>query len=154
MVTDSIFSGLPHTITENPSSDSSPPISLYRFDQADTFPQSPYQGYAYHALDNSFFCRLPAVAGPNADPETRETANRLSQATLDFAYGSQPWPAFTEKRGIMAFNGSKSGHVELKEDEKDRWRRVTMSGDLARAKGTWRSGNKLLGVRHSSMDKA
>ncbi|KAJ9607703.1 hypothetical protein H2200_007781 [Cladophialophora chaetospira] len=150
MATDSIFSGLPFVIAEN-SSDASPPVSLYRFDQADTFENAPLKGYAYHALDNSFFCRLPAVAGPNADPDMRETADRLSQAVLDFAYGSQPWPAYHEKHRILIFNGKDTHHEELK--DQDRWRRITMSGDLARAKGTWRSGNKLLGIRHSSMDK-
>ncbi|KIX95443.1 uncharacterized protein Z520_08960 [Fonsecaea multimorphosa CBS 102226] len=149
MATDSIFSGLPFIIAENPSE--SLPVSLYRFDQADTFSQSPLKGYAYHALDNSFFCRLPAVAGPNADPEVRETANRLSAAVIEFAHGSQPWETFSSRHRIMVFNGTKSGIVELKEE--DRWRRITMSGDLTRAKGTWRSGNKLLGVRHSSMDR-
>ncbi|KAH0843168.1 carboxylesterase [Fonsecaea pedrosoi] len=148
MITDSIFSGLPFIIAENPSDSS--PISLYRFEQTDTFSQSPLKGYAYHVLDNSFFCRLPAVAGPNADPEARETANRLSAAIIDFTHGSQPWETYSTKKRIMVFNGTKSGIVEVKEE--DRWRRVTMSGDLARAKGTWRSGNKLVGIRHSSMD--
>ncbi|OCT51554.1 carboxylesterase [Cladophialophora carrionii] len=151
MATDSIFSGLPYIIAEH-FAESSPPVSLYRFDQADTFEQSPLKGYAYHALDNPFFCRLPAVAGPNADPNMRETANRLSQATLDFAYGSQPWPVYGTKHTILVFNGVETRSEEL--TEQDRWRRITMLGDLARAKGTWRSGNKLLGIRHSSMDKA
>jgi len=150
MATDSIFSGLPFVIAEH-SSDSSTPVSLYRFDQADTFAQSPLKGYAYHALDNPFFFRLPAVAGPNADPNTRETADRLSEAILDFTYGSQPWPAYHLKQNILIFNGKETRLEEL--TEKDRWRKVTMSGDLARAKGTWRSGNKLLGIRHCSMDK-
>ena len=151
MTSDSIFSGLPFVIAEN-SSDESTPVSLYRFDQADTFEQSPLKGYAYHTLDNSFFCRLPAVAGPNADPNMQETANRWSQMVLDFAYGAQPWPAYHSKQRIMVFDGKETRHEEL--TEQDRWRRVTMSGDQARAKGTWRSGNKLLGIRHSSMDKA
>ncbi|KIW91326.1 uncharacterized protein Z519_08222 [Cladophialophora bantiana CBS 173.52] len=149
MATDSIFTGLPFTIAEEPSA--SPPISLYRFDQADTFSQSPLNGYAYHALDNSFFCRLPAVAGPGADPDMKETADRLSEATINFAYGSQPWETYSSNHSIMVFNGNKSGIVKL--SEMDRWRRITMSGNLARAKGTWRSGNKLLGIRHSSMDR-
>ena len=157
MGTDGIFSGLPYTITESSPSDtpdSSPPISVYRFDQADTFTQSPGKGYAYHALDNAFFCRLPAVAGPDADSEMRETADRLSQATLDFAYGAQPWPAFGEQKEIMVFNGTTSGLVDMKEANKDHWRRITMAGGMTKAKGTWRSGSKLLGIRHSSMDKA
>ncbi len=151
MTTDSIFSGLPFVIAEH-SSDESTPVSLYRFDQADTFDESPLKGYAYHALDNSFFCRLPAVAGPNADSNIRETADRLSRMVLDFAYGAQPWPAYHLKQRITVFNGKETRREDL--TEQDRWRRVTMSGDQARAKGTWRSGNKLLGIRHSSMDKA
>ncbi|OAP54372.1 hypothetical protein AYL99_11473 [Fonsecaea erecta] len=147
LATDNIFAALPFVLAETPSESS--PVSLYRFDQVDTFSQSPLKGYAYHAMDNAFFCRLPAVAGPNADPEMRETANRLSAAVTDFAYGSQPWETYSSKHRIMVFNGTESGIVELKEE--DRWRRITMTGDLARTKGTWRSGNILVGIRHSSM---
>lgn len=155
MVTDAIFSGLPFTVADPSSSSSTsppPPVSLYRFEQADSFPQSPLKGYAYHALDNAFFCRLPAVAGADArDPDARETANRLSQAVLTFAYGSQPWPTYDTKKRIMVFDGANTRHEEV--IEPNRWRRITTSGDSAREKETWRAGNRLLGIRHCSMEQ-
>jgi carboxylesterase type B len=150
MATDGGFSSLPYIVAEA-SSDTSTPVSVYRFAQADTFDVSPLKGYAWHAIDNPFFCRFPAVAGPKADPNVRETANRLSQAIFDLAYGSQPWPAYHHKNEVMVLNGKES-HLEEVTGQ-DRWRKVATSGDLAREKGTWRAASRLLGVRHCSMEK-
>ena len=150
MASDSIFSGLPFTLAE--SSSPTCPVSVYRFDQADTFPHTPLKGYAYHALDNAFFCRLPAVAGPKAERETRETADRLSEVVLEFARGKQPWPGYHEEQRIFILVGMQTRTQRVV--ERDRWRKVTMVAGEARAKGTWRSGNKLLGIRHCSMDKS
>ena len=148
MVTDSMFSGLPFIVAESALSGTSPPISIYKFDQPDTFSQSPLRGYAYHTIDNIYFCRLPSVAGPHADCEMRETADRFSQAVIDFAYGSQPWEAYRTSRQVMVFNGKDSGLA--KSVHIDRWRRITESWDPIKAKGVQRSGHRLLGLRHSS----
>ncbi|KIW15128.1 hypothetical protein PV08_07915 [Exophiala spinifera] len=87
--TDGAFRSLPYIFAEA-SSKNSTPVSVYRFKQVDTFDVSPQKGHACHAIDNSFFCRFHAVAGPNADPDVRVTADRLSQSILDLAYGTQP----------------------------------------------------------------
>lgn len=147
MVTDCNFSGLPYIVAEQAGNASSPPISIYRFEQADGFAQSPLKGYAYHALDNAFFCRLPSVAGPRAQPDTRETADRLSRAVLDFAHGSQPWETYDVNRRIMVFNGDASGLVS--NEQGDRWQQLFGARD--REKPIRRLGHKLMGLGHDSL---
>lgn len=149
MATDSLFSGLPFIIAGKGDNSPSPPVSLYRFDQLDTFDESPLKGYAYHALDNPFFCRLPAVAGPTADQNMRTTSDQISRAVMEFAHGSQPWETYDTSQRVMIFNGKDTGLV--KRDKVDRWRSITEAGDPARLRGVNRSGTKLLGIRHSSM---
>lgn len=87
-------------------------VSMYRFDQVDTFEQSPFFGYAYHALDNVFICRLPAVAGKEAPSEVRATADALSDSVCKFVYGKQPWEPYNLSKQIKSFNGFQTGLVE------------------------------------------
>jgi len=147
MVSDCNFSGLPYIVAEQPDDGPSPPISIYRFEQVDNFAGSPFNGYAYHSFDNAFFCRYPSVAGPQAQPDTRETADRLSRGILDFAYGSQPWETYDANRRIMIFNGKASGLV--KTDQADRWRQFFGARDGE--KWVRRLGHKLMGLAHNSL---
>lgn len=149
IITDSIFSGLPFVVAESSIKDTSPPVSIYKFVQPDSFSQSLLRGYAYHTLDNIFFFRLPSVAGPNAEPNARETANRFSGAVIDLTYGSQPWEIYHKKKNIMVFNGMESGLSEY--PGVDRWRQITESWDPTKAKGVQRAGHKVLGIQHASL---
>ncbi|KIW34465.1 uncharacterized protein PV07_01243 [Cladophialophora immunda] len=90
----------------------STPVSLYRFDQVDTFEQSPFLGYAYHALDNVFICRLPAVAGKQAPLELRLTADALTESVCKFVYGKQPWAPYSLSGQIKTFNGHQTGLID------------------------------------------
>ncbi|KAJ9498393.1 hypothetical protein LTR99_003242 [Exophiala xenobiotica] len=145
MVTDTNFSGLPFIVAEQQTS--TPPISIYRFEQRDPFPKSPFHGYAYHSLDNGFFCRYPSIAGPSASEDARETANRFNGAVLDFVYGEQPWEIYWPHQKIMVFNGKGSG-LE-KADQPDRWRRIFAERDGT--KTVRRYNHKLMGLGHDSL---
>ena len=108
---DVMFTSVPkHVIASNVGSII--PLHLYRFDQRDEFSTSPFHGYAYHALDNAFFCRLPAVAGEHAPPDCRATADALSRAVIAFVYGEEPWESYkTDPGTIYSIDGAKSGMV-------------------------------------------
>ncbi|KAL2430509.1 hypothetical protein ABEF95_009280 [Exophiala dermatitidis] len=157
MITDCSFTGVPYILAEQEQEESdgkglgTPPVSVYRFDQQDTFKDSPLYGYAYHALDNAYFCRLPSVAGPNAAQDTKATADKMSEATLALAYGDQPWETYREKQTIMVFNGTAS-RLEHASPE-NRWRTIVEreSGDPRRTRILRRAGHRLMGLLHASL---
>lgn len=103
--TDSLFSTVPVLIGDRDS----PNISLYSFDQEDDFDGSLLKGYAYHALDNVYFCRFPAVAGLEAPSCRQATANAFSETCFDIIYGKQPWEVYHKAGQVMSFNGKKTG---------------------------------------------
>lgn len=145
IVTDTNFSGLPYIVAEQPSA--SPPVSLYRFEQQDPFSKSPFYGFAYHSLDNAFFCRYPALAGPNAPEDARATADKFNAAVLDFTHGKQPWETYMQNQQVMVFNGKQSGLVKV--DEPDRWRRIF--GERDGSKTVRRYNHKLMALGHDSL---
>lgn len=116
LTTDAFFGMFPPLLGRLPL-----PISVFRFDQPDTFEQSHFKGCAYHCIDTPFLCRLPAVAGPLASEEMRKTADHLTQAVAEFVHGVQPWEAYHVGGARMIFNGTKTGTAALSDDE--RWRR-------------------------------
>lgn len=105
---DAFFAVVPSYIAASASSS----VSIYRFDQIDMVRESPFCGYSYHALDNVFTCRLPAIAGEYAPAEWRTTANVLSQSLNDFIYGLHPWETYNSSRRIQIVDGSKSRLAE------------------------------------------
>ena len=145
LCSDSLFSRTPFYLSSSPS----PPISLYRFDQPDLYPQSRYKGLAYHSLDTPYFCRMPALAGPDAAfSSTRETANAFSNAILSFvAAEGQPWECFTDGQKVMVFDGKQSGLRDLS-DDLIRWKDL-LSGDNEVEKERLFSGlaRNILGLR-------
>jgi carboxylesterase type B len=104
--------GLFANVISSATAYTTPPLSIYSFDQVDTSKSSPFYGYAYHSLDNVFTCRLPAVAGDQAPPEWRATADEHSRFLIDFIYGLQPWEVYSSSKRIQSFNGKNSGLVE------------------------------------------
>ncbi|KIW13299.1 hypothetical protein PV08_08487 [Exophiala spinifera] len=145
MVTDASFSALPYIVAEQSSA--APPISLYRFDQQDPFSKSPFYGFAFHSLDNAFFCRYPALAGPSAADDVKATVDLFNGAVLDFTYGNQPWETYKENQRVMVFNGKRSGLVKI--DEPDRWRRVFR--ERGGSKTVRRYNHKLMALNHDSL---
>lgn len=124
-----VLDGLVHLTTESffglfppqlGGQHATPPISVYRFEQPDTFEQSSYRGKAYHCLDLPFLCRLPAVAGTGADAAMRSTSDAVTEAVAKFVHGQQPWESFHTSQSVMVFNGPDS---EVKNREEERWRR-------------------------------
>lgn len=115
LATDSEFGVAPYTVSDTQTC----PVHLYRFDQTDDFESSPFRGHAYHALDNVFFCRLPAVAGPGAPESAGATSDALSSALAKTIYGSEPWPEYKQSGKLMVFDGPNSG-VIMQENPK-RW---------------------------------
>ena len=105
--TDSFYAAMPITLAELEV-----PTSVYRFDQTDTFEQSIYEGYAYHCLDTTLLCRLPAVAGPEAPISMRATADAMSHSLTAFVYGNQPWEPFKSNGKVMFFNSDQTGLVD------------------------------------------
>ncbi|KAJ9621817.1 hypothetical protein H2204_011733 [Knufia peltigerae] len=146
IVTDTNFSGLPYIVAEQ-SSTSSPPVSLYRFDQPDPFPKSPFYGFAFHSLDNAFFCRYPSLAGPGAAEDVRATVDKFNEAVLDFTYSKQPWETYKENQRVMVFSGTQSGLAKV--DEPDRWRRIF--GERDGTKTVRRYNHKLMALGHDSL---
>lgn len=104
--------GLFANVISSASAYTNPPVSIYSFDQVDTYKQSPFYGYAYHSLDNVFTCRLPAVAGDHAPSEWRVTADEHSRSLINFVYGLQPWEVYSSSQRIQSFNAEKSGLIE------------------------------------------
>ncbi|KAJ9643793.1 hypothetical protein H2204_001938 [Knufia peltigerae] len=89
------------------------PLSLYSFEQRDPFPGSPWKGRAFHSLGNAMLFRLPTVAGPDADPGTRLTSDKFSEALISLTNGEQPWEVYDgEGRKKMVFDGERSGLVQ------------------------------------------
>lgn len=91
----------------------STPLSMYQFDQVDTDEQSPFRGWSYHALDNAFMFRLPAVADVDAPEPLRATADALNTAVCQFVYGKQPWAPYASSGQVLSFNGSQTSLAGL-----------------------------------------
>ncbi|KAF9885685.1 hypothetical protein FE257_012667 [Aspergillus nanangensis] len=125
--TDSLFSTVPVLIGDRDS----PEVSLYSFDQEDDFDSSLLKGYAYHALDNAYFCRLTAVAGLEAPSWRHATANAFSEACFDIIYGKPPWEAYHKTGQVMSFQGKKTGLAKLSGLE--RWARFIATKERQRA---------------------
>lgn len=119
MATDSVFGCLPVMV----GATQSPPISIFRFDQADTFQQSRMRGYSYHSLDVVFLFRSLPVAGPNADRGFRTTADQMTEMCARFVYGQQPWGTFQQTNEMMIFDGQSSRLVKWPPTSEDaRWK--------------------------------
>ncbi|KFY66364.1 hypothetical protein V496_02088 [Pseudogymnoascus sp. VKM F-4515 (FW-2607)] len=116
LTTDAFFGLFPHVL-----GDLEMPISVFRFDQPDTFEPSVFKGYAYHCIDTPFLCRLPAVAGPKASKAMQKTADAVTKATTEFVYGIEPWEPYHISNNVMSFNGDESGVIICLKEEK--WRR-------------------------------
>lgn len=97
------------------------PVSVYQFEQPDTFEESNYRDKAYHCLDLPFLCRMPAVAGTHADSDMRLTSDALTLTISTFVCGKQPWEPFHRSQKVMVFKGRESGMRQWPADE--RWRR-------------------------------
>lgn len=115
------------------------PVHVYRFDQVDTTDSSPFEGYAYHSIDNVFFNQLPAVTGDKAPSGFCETAQAHSQAWIDLAYGDHPWVAYGSKDGTgcqaMVFDGAQSGVTELNIERYQRLTSSTKRGEMFKTAG-------------------
>ncbi|KAK2762348.1 hypothetical protein FQN54_001358 [Arachnomyces sp. PD_36] len=126
MTAESFYAMFPPTMGEVRS----PPISLFRLEQIDPFEQSIYKGYAYHCLDTVLLCRFPAVAGPHAPADLRESANAMTKTFACFVRGEQPLDPFHETGKVFIFNGSKTGSVNWPRNE--RWRRFMSTDERAK----------------------
>ena len=107
LYTDTLFATVPSLV----ASKSLTPVTVFSFEQTDDFEASLFKGYSYHAFDNVFFCRLPAVAGDDAPAAMRATADAFSSSIADVIYGKQPWEIYTTSKRVMRFDGNKSGLV-------------------------------------------
>lgn len=88
-------------------------LYTYAFDQVDSFPGTPIEGYAYHGSSNAFVFRYPAVAGPKASPAQRATCDAFSKLCIDLLYDEEPWEPYHVSGQGMSFDGDKSGLVKL-----------------------------------------
>ncbi len=111
LTTDGLF-GVARDIA---SAHSEVPVSLYVFEQTDTFDVSPYKGRSFHSLGNSMFFRLPTVAGHTSDTNMKITSNAMCEAAVILAYGQQPWKPFVQSKEMMVFNGKNTGLRKVKE---------------------------------------
>ena len=126
LTTESFFGLFPQALAPR-----STPVSVYRFEQTDTFEQSFYRGKAYHCLDLPFLWRSPAVAGDSADTWMRATADVLTDAVTTFVHGQQPWDCFPTTQTVMVFNGKDSGARKWLNNE--RWKRFFSALDRSTA---------------------
>lgn len=115
LTTESFFGLLPKVVGQLRA-----PVSVYHFEQPDTFEESIYRDKAYHCLDLPFLCRMPAVAGAQANPDMRITSDALTEAVTTFVNGKLPWEPFHHLQKVMVFNGRDSGMRQWPDDE--RWR--------------------------------
>jgi carboxylesterase type B len=122
LTTESFFGLFPQALGELRA-----PISVYRFEQPDTFERSIYRYKAYHCLDLPFLFRMPAVASPDADAAMRSTADFLTDAIATFVNGEQPWDPFHTSHKMMVFRGRDSGLRQWPDNE--RWRKFFTTPD-------------------------
>lgn len=122
LTTESFFGLFPQALAPR-----STPVSVYRFEQTDTFEQSFYRDKAYHCLDLPFLWRSPAVSGASADAWMRSTADALTDTIARFVNGQQPWECFQTTHTVMVFNGKNSGVTKWPNSE--RWKRFLPSPD-------------------------
>ncbi|OQU96575.1 hypothetical protein CLAIMM_02639 [Cladophialophora immunda] len=88
------------------------PVSLYTFEQTDTFEESGFlKGRSYHSLGNPMLFRLPTVNGPEDRTDMKRTSNALCEAAITLTYGEQPWEPFAQNQNLMVFDGEKTGLV-------------------------------------------
>jgi carboxylesterase type B len=99
-----------------------PPVSLYRFDQVDTWNSSVFRNYAYHCLDLAYLFRLPSVTSSKASKATQDLTDNISKMITEFVHGRQPWEPFnTISEKIMVFKGSESKLCDwIEDDEKSK----------------------------------
>lgn len=115
LTTESFFGMFPQALGELHA-----PISVYRFEQQDTFDESIYKGQSYHCLDLPFLYRFPAVAGPHAEAGMRATTEVLTESVAMLVGGEMPWESFHVSRKVMVINGQHSGLKQCPGNE--RWR--------------------------------
>ena len=144
LATHSTFGKIAHAIA---SEHTEVPVSYYSFEQRDPFSTSPWKGRAYHSLGNSMLFRLLTVAGPGADPGTKATADRFSEALIELTNGSQPWDPYLKRNRKMVFDGERSGVVQT--DGKEVWSDLTATPEQSQ-----RFGDGGLGMISDSMVKA
>ncbi|KAK6375889.1 hypothetical protein LTS17_007711 [Exophiala oligosperma] len=125
LTTESFFGLFPQALGEMRA-----PISVYRFEQQDTFDESIYKGQSYHCLDLPFLCRLPAVADPRVDASMKATSQILTESVAMLVSGELPWEPFHVLQKVMVINGHDS---ELKQwPDNERWRRFFTTPDRSR----------------------
>lgn len=139
LTTESFFGLFPPAIGDMDAT-----VGIYRFDQTDTFEQSPYRGQAYHCLDLPFLTRTPAVAGINAHPSLKATSDALSSAIAAFVHGDLSWNSYQGSQTVMVFDGGSSGSRHMPSTA--RWRqffdtpsRAKVLVDTGRALMTYKS---------------
>ncbi|KAH8883405.1 carboxylesterase [Thozetella sp. PMI_491] len=118
LTTEAFFSRVPYVIGRIKSI----PVHIFRFDEIDRNPAGGrYHGWAYHALDNLFLFRFPAVAGPDAHPSSRATSDAFSQLVLATVYGEEPCEPFARSGKIKLLDGEGSPLQDGTEDL-ERWK--------------------------------
>ncbi|KAL3428965.1 carboxylesterase [Aspergillus tetrazonus] len=142
LVADACFSRVPFNLASacsGSSTSNSPALYLYRFDQPDEGETSPLKGSAFHALDNAYMARYPAVAAPTAPHSCRATADMFSQMMLRHAYGEAPWDSYLDSlsgadsslsrqsRARFVFEGDHSRLENVGHAETSRWERFLTS---------------------------
>lgn len=92
------------------------PVSLYSFQQRDTFAASTLKGRSYHSLGNAMFFHLPPVAASAPDADMRRTSDALCEAAITLAHGPQPWEPYLQRKRVMVFDGEATGtSIQAKE---------------------------------------
>lgn len=125
------------------------PVSVYRFDQTDTFKQSLRKDRGYHCLDLPFLSLAPAVAGIDAGPSLRATCAALTSAIVDFVSGELPWEPYRVSQKVMVFDGEKSGLRSMPGTK--RWRQFFDTP--ARAKAFVDTGRSLMTYKSEKLTK-
>ncbi|PYH76806.1 carboxylesterase [Aspergillus uvarum CBS 121591] len=123
VLADACFAPLPFNLANACRDPNSPPVYIYRFDQADEDENSVFKGAAYHVLDNTYTCRYPAVAGPTAPRSCQATANRFSEMMLRHAYGEAPWQSYRSSGAWNVFDGENT-RVEIVDHGVQRWEKL------------------------------
>ncbi|KAL3483325.1 carboxylesterase [Aspergillus germanicus] len=126
LLMDACFTRVPFNLAGACRNPGSPSLYIYRFDQPDEEERSGLRGTAFHALDNAYLCRSPAVAGPVAPPTCRATANSFSQMLLRHAYGDAPWHPYSSSGTRYVFDGAQS-RLEIANLDAERWNKLLSS---------------------------
>ena len=120
LVSDGMFHAASHEIA---STHAEVPLSLYAFEQEDTFQKGFLHGYSYHSLCNPMLFRLRTVCGPHAPTRSMSlTADKFCEAAITFAHGQQAWEPYLPSHKVMTFNGAETRLVQA--DRKANWEAV------------------------------